>query len=44
MRKCQRQEVKGEEVSVNEADNLCWNLLVAGPRVRRRGCGVSVVV
>ena len=44
MRKCQRQVVKGEEVSVNEADNLCWNLLVAGPRVRRQVCGVSVVV
>ena len=44
MRACQKHEVKGEELSVNEADNLCWNLLVAGPRVMRRGCGVSVVV
>ena len=38
------QEVKGEAVSVNEAVFRCWNLLEAGPRGRRRGRRVSVVV
>ena len=40
------QEVKGEAVSVNDADTdyRCWNLLAAGPRGRRQGRGVGVVV
>ena len=36
--------VKGDAESVNEAEYICWNLLAAGPRVRRRGRGVCVVV
>ena len=38
------QEVKGETVSVNEADYSCWILLAAGPGGRRPGRGVGVAV
>ena len=35
---------QGEAVSVNEANYRCWNLLATGPRRRRRGRGMGVVV
>ena len=41
------QEINGKAESVagvNEADYLCWNLLAAGPRGRRYGCGEGEVL
>ena len=38
------QEVKDEAESDNEEGYRCLNLLTAGPRERRRGRGVGVVV
>ena len=38
------QEVKGEAVSVNEADYRCCMVLASGPGGRRRGREVGVVV